>query len=95
MFLSPTAIGEEAIDLDTLTRMAEVTGGQAFEALSSEDLVAVFKLLGTLDPNVFDSVKFRPRTDIHWLPLAAVLLLYVLLRCLARLWHLNKPEISQ
>ena len=91
----PTAIGEEAIDLDTLTRMAEVTGGQAFEALSSEDLVAVFKLLGTLEPNVFDSVKFRPRTDIHWLPLAAVLLLYVILRCLARLWPLPKPEISQ
>ena len=91
----PTASGEEAIDLDTLARMAEVTGGQAFEALSSEDLLAVFELLGTLEPNVFDSVNFRPRTDIHWLPLAAVLLLYVLLRSLARLWPLPKPEISQ
>lgn len=89
----PTASGEEAIDLDTLARMAEVTGGQAFEALSSEDLLAVFELLGTLEPNVFDSVNFRPRTDIHWLPLAAVLLLYVLLRSLARLWPLPKPEI--
>jgi Ca-activated chloride channel homolog len=91
----PAAIGEEAIDLDTLARMAEVTGGQSFEALSSEDLASVFKLLDTLEPNIFDSVKFRPRTDIHWLPLAAVLLLYVLLRCLARLWPLPKPETTQ
>jgi Ca-activated chloride channel family protein len=91
----PTAVGEEAIDLDTLARMAEVTGGQAFEALSSEDLIAVFKLLATLEPNIFDSVKFRPRTDIHWLPLGAVLMLYLLLRTLARLWPLPKAKMPQ
>jgi Ca-activated chloride channel family protein len=91
----PTAVGEEAIDLDTLARMAEVTGGQAFEALSSEDLIAVFKLLDTLEPNIFDSVKFRPRTDIHWLPLGAVLMLYLLLRTLARLWPLPKAKMPQ
>ena len=91
----PTAVGEEAIDLDTLARMAEVTGGQAFEALSSEDLIAVFKLLDTLEPNIFESVKFRPRTDIHWLPLGAVLMLYLLLRTLARLWPLPKAKMPQ
>ena len=91
----PTAVGEEAIDLDTLARMAEVTGGQAFEALSSEDLIAVFKLLDTLEPNIFESVKFRPRTDIHWLPLGAVLMLYLLLRTLARLWPLPKAKMLQ
>ena len=91
----PTTVGEEAIDLDTLARMAEVTGGQAFEALSSEDLIAVFKLLDTLEPNIFDSVKFRPRTDIHWLPLGAVLMLYLLLRTLARLWPLPKAKMPQ
>ena len=61
-------MGEEAIDLETLGRMAEVTGGRAFEALNSDDLAAVFNLLDTLEPNIFDSVSFRPRTDVHWLP---------------------------
>jgi Ca-activated chloride channel family protein len=91
----PAASGEEAIDLDTLARMAEVTGGQSFEALSSEDLTSVFKLLDTLEPNIFDSVNFRPRTDVHWLPLAAVIMLYVLLRSFARLGTLFRSGATQ
>jgi len=90
----PTAVGEEAIDLETLSRMAEVTGGRAFEALSSEDLAAVFELLDTLEPNIFDSVSFRPRTDVHWVPLGAIIFLYILLRLVARLWPLPRTEAS-
>jgi len=79
----PSAVGEEAIDLDTLARMAEVTGGRSFQALDSQALDEVFSLLDKLEPNVFDSVSFRPRADLHWLPVAAVLLIYVLLRLIA------------
>jgi len=91
----PTAVGEEAIDLETLGRMAEVTGGRAFEALNSDDLAAVFNLLDTLEPNIFDSVSFRPRTDVHWLPLALIVALYLMLRVLAKLWPLPRSEVSQ
>jgi len=91
----PTAVGEEAIDLETLGRMAEVTGGRAFEALNSDDLAAVFNLLDTLEPNIFDSVSFRPRTDVHWLPLGLIVALYLMLRMLAKLWPLPRSEVSQ
>ena len=76
----PSAVGEEAIDKKTLLRMAEVTGGQAFEALDRGQLDAIFKLLDDLEPSVFESVSFRPQVDLHWLPLAAVVLLYLVMR---------------
>ena len=76
----PSAVGEEAIDKDTLLRMAEVTGGQAFEALDREQLDQIFRLLDTLEPSVFDSVTFRPRVDLYWLPLTVLVFLYIALR---------------
>ena len=76
----PSAVGEEAIDKDTLLRMAEVTGGQAFEALDREQLDQIFRLLDTLEPSVFDSVTFRPQVDLYWLPLTLLVFLYIALR---------------
>lgn len=76
----PSAVGEEAIDKDTLLRMAEVTGGQAFEALDREQLDQIFRLLDTLEPSVFDSVTFRPQVDLYWLPLTVLVFLYIALR---------------
>ena len=81
----PTAVGEEAIDMATLARMAEVTGGRSFTALDRTELDTIFRLLGTLEPNVFDSVSFRPRADLHWVPLAFIMLLYLLIRLAAGL----------
>jgi len=76
----PSAVGEEAIDKDTLRRMADVTGGQAFEALDREQLDEIFQLLDTLEPSVFESVTFRPRADLHWLPFTVVVFIYIALR---------------
>lgn len=78
----PKAVGEEAIDLRTLERMAEVTGGRSFTALDREALTEVFALLASLEPAVFDSVSFRPRVDLHWLSLAALIVFYMLMRLL-------------
>jgi len=85
----PAASGEEAIDIDTLNRMAEVTGGRSFTALDRGQLDSVFQLLDTLEPNVFDSVSFRPRTDLHWVSLALVMVLYLIIRILSGLASRN------
>ncbi len=76
----PSAVGEEAIDKNTLSRMADVSGGQAFEALDREQLDDIFQLLDALEPSVFESVTFRPQVDLHWLPLALIVFIYVSLR---------------
>ena len=76
----PSAVGEEAIDKDTLSRMADVTGGQAFEALDRKQLDDIFQLLDALEPSVFESVTFRPQVDLHWLPLTTIVFIYITLR---------------
>lgn len=81
----PSAVGEEAIDKDTLNRMADVTGGQAFEALDREQLDDIFQLLDTLEPSVFESVTFRPQEDLHWLPLTLIVFIYIALRLILAL----------
>lgn len=81
----PAAVGEKAIDMRTLERMAEVTGGRSFTALDRDQLNGIFALLGALEPAVFDSVSFRPRSDLHWLPIAFVLVLYIVIRLLLAL----------
>ena len=81
----PSAVGEEAIDKDTLSRMADVSGGQAFEALDREQLDEVFQLLDTLEPSVFESVTFRPQVDLHWLPLTLIVFIYIALRLILAL----------
>jgi len=81
----PSAVGEEAIDKDTLSRMADVTGGQAFEALDREQLDDIFQLLETLEPSVFESVTFRPQLDLHWLPLTLIVFIYITLRLILAL----------
>ena len=81
----PSAVGEEAIDKDTLRRMADVTGGQAFEALDREQLDEIFQLLDTLEPSVFESVTFRPQLDLHWLPLTLIVFIYITLRLILAL----------
>lgn len=90
----PAAIGEEAIDMATLQRMAEVTGGRSFAALDRAQLDEVFRLLGTLEPNVFDSVSFRPRVDLHWVPLALIFVLYAAVRLAAGLLALREQATN-
>ena len=52
---------------------------------ASIECLGLFALLDELEPTLFDSVSFRPRTDLHWLPLAAVLVTYLLLRLMTLL----------
>ena len=79
----PAAVGEDAIDMATLNRVAEVTNGKAFIAEDREALQEVFELLGKLEPSVFEQISFRPKVDLHWLFVALLLSAYLLLRLLS------------
>jgi len=91
----PTAVGEEALDTVTLQRVAEVTGGRQFIAVNRDALTEVFTLLAQLEPSVFDSVSFRPRADLHWVPLALLALAYVAVRALVAIigWLYGNDDV--
>jgi Ca-activated chloride channel homolog len=72
----PTTVGEDALDIDTIKRVSEVTGGQTFEALDREQLRQAYVTIGELEPELYESVSFRPRQSMHWLPVGIIILLY-------------------
>lgn len=74
----PTAVGEEKVDLEVLAEMAKVTQGRSFEALNSDELLAVYAEIDKLEPQQFDSLSFRPRVSIHHYPIALFVSIYLL-----------------
>ena len=72
----PSTVGEEALDMGTISRVSEITGGQVFQALDQQALQRAYQTIGELEPEQYESISFRPRESLHWLPLGIALLLY-------------------
>ena len=74
----PQSIGEEALDMDTIQRISEITGGQFFQALDQQDLFAAYATIAELEPELYETISFKPRQSLHWLPLGIALILFTL-----------------
>jgi Ca-activated chloride channel family protein len=72
----PTTVGEESLDLETIERVSEVTGGQAFQALDQEQLRQAYLAIGELEPALYETLSFRPRRSLHSAPIGLALLLF-------------------
>ncbi len=68
-------------DLDevTLTEIAALTGGKYYRARDPKELVEIYNTISTLEPVDQDEEIFRPQSSVlHW-PLAAALLMMLIL----------------
>jgi Ca-activated chloride channel family protein len=65
------------LDEDTLTAIAEKTGGKYFRARDTRELEKIYQLLDELEPIARESKSFRPRTSLYYWPLAIGLLIGV------------------
>lgn len=72
----PASVGEEALDMETIERVSQVTGGQSFQALDRAQLQQAYETIGELEPELYETISFRPRQSLHWLPLAFAMSLY-------------------
>jgi len=78
------------LDEDTLTAIAEITGGRYFRGQNIETLEEIYALLDTLEPTESDESTLRPRRALfHW-PLGFALILSVLMALL----HLFKYGVQ-
>lgn len=67
------------LDEETLTKIADQTGGRYFRARNVSELDGIYRLLDELEPTPTEQKNFRPRTNyFHW-PLALALLISMLL----------------
>ncbi len=67
------------LDEDTLTQIAELTGGQYFRAHDTEALEEIYTIIDRIEPVVQEPEQYRPRADLFYWPLAGALLLATLL----------------
>lgn len=71
----PNATGEDKVDVKTLQDIARRTGGQFFMAEDAEGLTQVYDRIDELAPRVTETLSYRPRQALAWIPLAAAALL--------------------
>lgn len=92
----PSAVGEEKVDLQVLQRMSDITGGKSFQALNREELNKVYEEINEMEPQLFDSLSFRPRTSIHHYPIIIFASIYLLSLSLVsiRFYFTNKKVNS-
>lgn len=74
----PEAVGEEQVDLTVLKEIAKVTNGKYFQALNREELLQVYQDINNLEPELFESRSFRPRTSAHHYPFVLFISLYLI-----------------
>lgn len=65
----------KAIDEETLTAVAEATGGQYFRAHDLAELDGIYTLIDVLEPIELDRKQYRPVTALFYWPLGIALLL--------------------
>ncbi len=92
---APTAVGEEKVDLAVLEKISYLTNSASFQALDSEELQQVYREINALEPELFDSVSFRPRTSIHYYPIILVVIIYILSLSLVNFrFYLNNRHLT-
>jgi len=82
------------LDEDTLTRIAETTGGRYFRATDTASLQEIYRILDELEPAASDEGGMRPVIDVFYWPLGAALLLMladIALRALAGVMAASPP----
>ncbi|MEM6468245.1 MAG: VWA domain-containing protein [Planctomycetota bacterium] len=67
----PTIAGEEAMDEETLQRIAESTGGSYFFAEDRSELQSIYEKLDALSVRPVESTSVRPKTD-HYASFVAI-----------------------
>ena len=90
----PSAAGEEKLDEAALKDVASVTGGSFYRALDREELAGIYAKLDRMEARKVESVSFQPREELYWVPLAALLLLSMLVQAF-RLAPFSRPQMVE
>mgnify|MGYP001240518325 CR=1 FL=1 len=89
----PAAAGEEKLDEGALRDVAGATGGGFYRALDRDQLAGIYARLDQVEARKVETVSFQPRLELYWMPLAALLLLSMLVQAL-RLVRLPRRRIA-
>lgn len=63
------------LDEETLTKIADLTGGKYFRARDTEEFAKIYSILDELEPAESDEEGFRPVAEYFYVPLSLALLI--------------------
>jgi Ca-activated chloride channel family protein len=78
----PSSVGEAAMDIETLRAIADVTGGQLFDAADREELEQVYLEIDALTPEELETLSYRPTRPLYYWPLGGAVILIFLFHAL-------------
>ncbi|GAM59271.1 batA protein [Vibrio ishigakensis] len=61
----PSTEGRYKMDIPTLEKVSELTGGQTFQALNRQDLEQAYKTIDELEEQEFEVLSHRPKHSLH------------------------------
>jgi Ca-activated chloride channel family protein len=73
----PATIGEEALDLEVLERIAALTDGGYFQALDRKQLESAYQAINALEPEQYETLSYRPRRGLFHYPVGIVIGIYL------------------
>lgn len=73
----PETVGESAMDSAVLENIAAQTGGVAYQAISYQQLDAIYSLINELEPSEYASFSFQPKISAHHIPICIGLGVYL------------------
>ncbi|MCX5578583.1 VWA domain-containing protein [Kaistia terrae] len=74
----PAAAGEDKLDEAALKDVASTTGGGYYRAMDRQQLATIYDELDKIETRKVDTVTFRPKTELYWIPLGALVILSML-----------------
>ena len=73
----PSTVGEQALDMDVINKIAQDTGGQAFQAKDRAGLQKAYDDINKLEPKLYESTTYRPKVSLMHHFIAVVMILYL------------------
>ncbi|MGY5453366.1 vWA domain-containing protein [Agarivorans sp. MS3-6] len=61
----PLTVGEQALDMETIVRVASETGGEAFEAINRKALSEAYSRISELEPSLYETTTFRTQQTVY------------------------------
>lgn len=78
----PTTVGEQELDTKSLEDISDKTGGKYFLALDRAGLETIYTELDRLAPELLETISYRPKRQLFYYPLAALVICILLLAAL-------------
>jgi len=78
----PSAVGEDKLDEAALSDVATTTGGGYYHALNRDELAGIYATLDKIEARKVETVTFRPRLELYWIPLAVLMCVSMLVQAM-------------